>query len=235
MSETTAAPKGAGPTGTVRVWDGVVRGGHWLLVAGFATAFISGDEALGLHVAAGYIVAAIVAARVAWGFIGPGHANFASFVRGPRAALAYLRDTARHRGRRYIGHNPAAGLMVVALLLSLAGTCWTGMLVQGETRHAGLLANRFGTGAASGAPAVAPADAAVAAHAPGGDADERAGGGSDEVGGEGGTYGALHEFLADLTLLLIVLHLGGVAFSSLSHRENLVRAMVTGVKRADPA
>ena len=40
-----------------------------------------------------------------------------------------------------------------------------------------------------------------------------------------------HEIFANLSVLLILLHLGGVIFSSLEHRENLVKSMVTGFKK----
>lgn len=42
----------------------------------------------------------------------------------------------------------------------------------------------------------------------------------------------LHEIIGNGLILLVAVHLAGVAVSSLLHRENLVRAMITGKKSA---
>jgi cytochrome b len=45
----------------------------------------------------------------------------------------------------------------------------------------------------------------------------------------------VHEALAELMLLLVGLHVVGVALASWLHRDKLIAAMVTGYKRGDPA
>jgi cytochrome b len=45
----------------------------------------------------------------------------------------------------------------------------------------------------------------------------------------------VHEVMANAWLALVALHILAVIASSLLHRENLVRAMLTGTKRGDPA
>jgi cytochrome b len=41
----------------------------------------------------------------------------------------------------------------------------------------------------------------------------------------------IHELVANLMLLLVAAHVAGVIVSSVLHRENLVRSMLTGMKR----
>lgn len=52
--------------------------------------------------------------------------------------------------------------------------------------------------------------------------------------GMGRTFKEVHEFCANTLMLVVVLHLGGVALESWRHRENLPRAMVTGCKDGEP-
>jgi cytochrome b len=116
------------PRGKILVWDPLVRVLHWGLAASIATAWLTSGHPKGLHQLAGYVAGALIVVRVGWGLFGPGHARFLSFVRGPRATLGYLRDIARGAERRHIGHNPAGGAMVVALIATVAAQVTVGWL-----------------------------------------------------------------------------------------------------------
>jgi cytochrome b len=129
----TVVAGGAKPPATVKVWDLFVRVFHWSLAGLFLLAYATGDEIEKIHIAAGYTIAGLLALRIVWGFAGPRHARFSDFVRSPRAVLAYMRDVALLRAPRYLGHNPAGGMMVVALIVMLIGTCTTGYMMTTDS------------------------------------------------------------------------------------------------------
>ncbi len=192
------------PSDLVQVWDLLVRIGHWVLVGAFFTAYFTENELLSVHVWAGYVVGGFILIRVAWGFAGTTHARFRDFLYGPRAALSYLGMLFRGQGRRYLGHSPAGGVMVILLLMALAAVTLSGLMVYAYDQQAGPLATFV----------VSPGELP-----------------DDEFEALEEFWEEAHEILVNLTLLLIFLHIFGVLLASFMHKENLVRAMVFGKKR----
>ncbi len=205
-----------GPPQRVLVWDPFVRLAHWVVVAAFAIAYVSGeDEPDPWHVWSGYVIGGVVALRLLWGVVGPSRARFSDFVRGPLTAATYLRDMVLGRAQRYLGHSPAGGLMVIALLAGLAATVITGLIAYGEQGKGPLAHQPF---------------LVTSAYA---DDQEREHAGRLQRNESESEAGELHELFANITLGLVILHIVGVVVASVVHRENLVWAMITGRKRAD--
>lgn len=195
----------------IRVWDPLLRLFHWTLLGSFCAAWfsqgelfeslqdrLSGELLQEVHVWAGYAIAALLLFRLLWGFVGPRYARFRDFVHRPGETLAYLTAVLTLRAPRHLGHNPAGGAMIVALLLSLLATIVSGLALYGADKGLGPLAGLLAA------------------------ASDRTIDGIKEA----------HELATNFTLLLVVGHLIGVVWESLLHRENLVRAMITGRKRA---
>jgi cytochrome b len=137
-----------------------------------------------VHAYAGGTVVGVILFRILWGMMGTRHARFGSFVRGPGAALGYLKGLLSGRAAHTAGHNPAGGWAIVALLLLGLLTGASGWLMY------------------------------------------------QDIGGD--LLEEVHEVLATTMLTVALLHLVGVIVGSLAHHENLVRAMLTGLKRGPP-
>jgi cytochrome b len=147
-----------------------------------------------LHAAAGYLVLALVAFRILWGFLGTPHARFSNFAYSPRATTTYVAKALRKRAPYFEGHNPAGSWSVFMMLTVIAATAIAGTVT---------LAAMFALG---------PLDALIAWQWADASRD-------------------IHELLAYSLLVLVVLHLMGVIWSSRVHGEALTSAMVTGFKR----
>ncbi len=134
-------------TEMVKVWDPLVRLFHWTLAGGFVVAYLSAEVSsqLSLHTLAGYTVLGLLAFRLVWGLVGPRHARFSDFVRSPAAIAGYLKSIVSGHPRRYLGHNPAGGAMVVALLVALLLTTCSGIVLLGGEEFSGPLAGWMAT------------------------------------------------------------------------------------------
>ena len=175
------------PDREVVVWDPFIRVFHWLLAGSVITAWFI-DEPLWLRNWLGYTAATLLPLRVIWGFVGPQEARFASFVRGPRVALQYFLDLIRLSSKRYLGHSPAGGAMVIALLFMVGVTTITGMANLAVERGQGPLAGLV-TQTQQSVPT-----------------GERLENGRDEDS----LLKEVHETAANITLILVMFHLAGV-------------------------
>lgn len=197
----------------IRVWDPLIRVFHWGLVATIAAAWLTAEEIEAWHEWVGYIALGLIGFRLIWGLIGTRYARFSQFVPSVSEAISYSKDMLRRREKRHIGHNPLGALMVVALLSTTAATGVSGWLLAEPERRAMLSELPIIV-----APAYADSDR---------DKDHGRGDHDDDALEE------VHEVLANLLLLLIVLHVVGVIYASTRHKEKLALAMITGNK-SDP-
>ena len=184
----------------IMVWDPLVRFFHWSLASAFIIAYVTEENFMVVHSWAGYLILALISVRFIWGFIGTRYARFSDFVYSSQSIVEFLKDTLKFKAKRYIGHNPAGGAMVILLMVSLFITTTSGILVYGAEEQAGPVAHWF----------------------------SQAGGFWAEI------LEGLHEFFANFTLLLVVVHVVGVVVESLIHQENLVSSMVSGLKSSKP-
>ncbi|SAL63323.1 cytochrome B561 [Caballeronia terrestris] len=114
----------------ILVWDAPVRVFHWLMVVSFVIAYATGDSERWrlVHVTFGYTMTGLVAFRIVWGILGTRYSRFSSFVRSPTAVCTYLSGVIRGRHERIVGHNPAGGIAIVALLIlaiAVSATGWS--------------------------------------------------------------------------------------------------------------
>jgi cytochrome b len=217
---------------TIQVWSPLIRIGHWTLVIAFFTAYFTEDDFMNLHAWAGYIVGIYLLIRIVWGFMGAKYACFGNFIYSPTKILGYLKNLIARKPQHYIGHNPAGGAMVIALLVSLAGTTLTGMKLYAVEENKG----PFTITAQQALLKIQSVSLITEAKAEDDDEDEES---KDldidhKVDKQAEEFWEeLHELLANLTLLLVFLHIGGVIASSIIDKEKLVKTMLTGEKDID--
>jgi cytochrome b len=211
----------------IKVWDIAIRVFHWALVVCFASAFISAEDIRKLHVVFGYSVLFLVLFRILYGFVGTRYARFSDFLYHPATITDYLKGLLFGKPRHYIGHNPAGGFMIVIMLLSLLSLTLTGLKAYGVKGHGPLAKHEisFITNAF--------ADGEDKENHDEHDNRERRSQKNyrTEKNETDEFWEEVHETIAYLILFLVSIHIMGVLVSSIVHRENLIKAMITGRKQ----
>lgn len=212
----------------IRVWDLFVRVFHWSLLPLFFVAYPTGDDKGPLHRYVGYAVLGLVAVRIVWGFCGTKHALFSDFICSPVKALTYLKELVTGKPTHYIGHNPAAAWMIIFLLANSTIICLSGYAAYAAKGNN----PSFGFGRTLSIVESAYADDDEKEEDDDSDEEREEGTNNAEEGESDGdsVWSDIHEMSAQFMLLLIGLHIIGVAVSSRKHNENLVMSMITGKK-----
>lgn len=193
----------------IRVWDPLVRAGHWLLVLCFAAVYFYADK-FPLHAYAAYLIMAYMLFRIVWGFIGPRPVRFRAFVHGPKAILHYSQESLHGHSPNTISHNPLGGIMVIGLILIMLACGALGLMVYSAGQEMGLLGNLVPSQWEGELFAV-------------------------QIFGKSYDIGLkeLHHWSGNLAAGLVAAHVVGNFMTTALHRSRPVVGMITGVKDAD--
>jgi cytochrome b len=135
----------------VRIWDLPTRTFHWVLAACVIASIVSariGGAAMAWHVRSGYVILALLAFRLLWGFFGGHWSRFGTFLYAPATSLRYLRNRSLPHEHHHVGHNPLGAWSVFALLGVLGAQVGTGLFADDELGTTGPL-YKFVSNAAS--------------------------------------------------------------------------------------
>lgn len=195
-----------------RRWDPLVKITHWGIAAVVLWNALIVGEGSAAHIYAGYVLAGLLALRLLWGVIGTRTARFSAFPPSPARALAHIGAIRRGEHERHVSHNPLGALMAYAIWATVSVIVASGIAMAGAP------------------PAIQPGTTAAQLMF----SEEGEHEGEEHEGEEGGEAGEVfeevHEVAVNLLYVLILLHIGGVAFETARSGRRTVLAMLPGGK-----
>ncbi|WP_031435223.1 cytochrome b/b6 domain-containing protein [Methylomarinum vadi] len=232
-----------GPVYSYRVWDRSVRLFHWLnvicvigligvglVIMNNKSFGVSADGKILLktiHVYFGYVFAANLTWRIAWGFIGGRFCRWPAifpFGKGYlNSLISYLKALKTGRPVHYAGHNPVARMMATLLFLLLIAQASTGLILAGTD----LYFPPFGQEMAEW---VAGEDRGLAAELKPGSKEGVDPVAYQEMRAFRKPFITIHNYAFYVLSAAILLHIIGVVVTEIKEKSGLVSAMFTGNK-----
>ena len=117
------------------VWDLPLRLFHWLLVLSLAASWATaeaGFDWMQVHMYLGYWTLGLIVFRLIWGFVGPRHARFSSFVASPAGIWRYAKGLGAGTMIQTVGHNPLGGIMVIVMLVLVGFQAISGLFATDD-------------------------------------------------------------------------------------------------------
>ena len=126
---------------TIKVWDNFTRIYHISQLILLALLWYSGSEGdFENHFIYGFILLALIAARLIWGFIGSQSSRFSHFVKLPWKFPFNDKKALLHSNH---GHSPVAGYMVIVLLFAICVQLTSGLFATDDVLAEGPLYSYF--------------------------------------------------------------------------------------------
>jgi len=111
------------------IWTPTIRLFHWAFVGLIGLNIFVTDPEGSLHPYTGYLVMALIGARLYVGFFGSRYELFKAMPTGLRAVLNHISDIVTKRRLGHAGHSPMGSWMVINLLLTVLIVTLSGHLM----------------------------------------------------------------------------------------------------------
>ena len=113
------------------IWSLPTRVFHLLFALFILIAFLTDDDKLlKYHAIAGYSILILLFFRVYWGYFGPKYSLFKDFPANKSEAKEFFKNIFDDK-QKYIGHNPLASYVMIAMLIVTFIVIVTGILAYG--------------------------------------------------------------------------------------------------------
>lgn len=178
------------------IWSLPTRIFHHLLAIFILAAFLTDDDKLiNYHSNIGYAILILLIFRLFWGFIGPKYSLFKDFSTNINEAKEFMKNIFNSE-QKYIGHNPMASYIMIAILITTFLVIISGVLTLGIQEGKGVLSFL-----------------------------------NSEYFKKMKLIEEIHEFLANFLIVLIIIHLFGIAFDRIFHKKHqTLNSIFTGYK-----
>ena len=121
------------------IWSIPTRAFHGLFVIFILLAFLTGDEdrLLNYHTIIGYAILILLGFRILWGVFGPKYSKFKDFPMSKKSVKEFL-STMFDSEQKFVGHNPLASYVMIAMFITIFFIILTGALTLGIQEGKGI-------------------------------------------------------------------------------------------------